>query len=76
MIKKLVFSRHVIERMQQRGISETEIRETIEKPSSKILVREDNTQEFKRKVGSREYYVVVEHKKNALILVTAGCNNE
>ena len=76
MREKLIFSRHVLERMQQRGVSEYEIRETLDSPSHKTIVQEDNTQEFKRKVGSKEYYVVVEHKKNTLVVVTAGYNNE
>lgn len=75
MREKLTFTKHVLERMWQRGVSEQDVRETIENFNHKTAIQEDNTQEFKRKSGSKEYYVIVEHKKNSLIVITAGCNN-
>ena len=75
MKKKLIFSRHVLERMIQRNVSEGVVRETIENPDHELPIQPDHTQEFKKTINSEECYVVVEHRKNALKIITAGWRN-
>lgn len=70
--KKVVFTKHSQERMKQRGVTEEEVVDTISKPTVTGQKRPDNTKEFKRKVGDRENYVVVEvlNKKEVLVITT------
>ena len=55
--------------MAKRGVSVEDIRKTLSRPSQKYPIQKDKTQEFRRKVGKRVNYVVVEHKKNNRVIV-------
>ena len=71
--KKIIFSRHAQERMELRKVSEEEVKDTILHPTHKLPInQEDNTQELRRKVGDKENYVVIELRKNELIVITTG----
>ena len=71
--KKVIFTLHSRERMKLRGVTEEEVVDTISKPTISSPKRPDNTIEFRRKVGSREYYVVVEVLNNKeMLVITTG----
>ena len=72
MSKRVVFTKHVLERMKQRLISEQEVIKTINTADISLPVQKDNTQEFRRQVDNKVNYVVVEHKKSVCVVVTAG----
>lgn len=76
MAKKIIFTKHALERMLKRGISQERVIEIIKNPSISYPIQQDNTQELRKEISSKKYYVVVEHKKNALIIITTGINNE
>jgi len=74
MKKKLVFTKHALERMPKRGVSKEVVMQIIETPNHELPIQADNTQEFEKKIDKKEYYVVVEHKKSVLVVKTTGCN--
>ncbi|MFH1996587.1 MAG: DUF4258 domain-containing protein [Candidatus Omnitrophota bacterium] len=70
--KKVILTRHAQERMTKRGVSRENIAETIDKPTHMSPIAPDKTQEYRKKIGKKECYVVVEHKNNKAIVITAG----
>ena len=70
--KKIVYSKHGTERMAKRIVSHEDVQKTIDHPSVKLPLGPDNTQEFRRKVNGKEHFVVVEHKKREVIVITTG----
>ena len=71
--KKIILTRHAQERMVKRNVSREDIRETVDHPTYTSSIKKDNTQEFRRRVDNRENYIVVEHKKNnVIIIITVG----
>lgn len=70
--KKIVLSKHALERMLKRKVSHEDVQKTIDHPSFKFPMEEDNTQEFRRKVDGKEHFVVVEHRKKEVVVITTG----
>jgi hypothetical protein len=70
--KKIVYSKHAIERMAKRIVSSEDVQKTIDHPGVKLPLASDNTQEFRRKVDGKEHFVVIEHKKKEVIVITTG----
>ena len=70
---KVIFTKHSLERMKQRQVTRDEIVDTISKPTVAGPIRSDNTKEFRRKVGDRENYVVVEMlRRKEMLVITTG----
>lgn len=70
--KKIVFSKHATERMLKRGVSYEDVQKTIDHPTLKFPLEKDYTQEFRRKVNGKEHFVVIEHKKKEVVVITTG----
>lgn len=70
--KRILLSRHAVERMLKRNISHADVQKTIDHPTFKFPLEIDDTQEFRRKVDSKEHFVVVEHRKKEIIVITTG----
>ena len=70
--KRIILSKHAIERMLKRDISHENVQKTIDHPTLRFPLEKDNTQEFRRKVNGKEHFVVVEHKKKEVIVITTG----
>jgi len=49
--KRIILSKHAIERMLKRGVSHEDVRKTIDHPTLRFPLEKDNTQEFRRKVS-------------------------
>ncbi len=75
--KKIILTRHAQERMVKRNVSREDIRKTVDHPTYTSSIKKDNTQELRRRVDNRENYIVVERKKNNLIIIiTVGWSDE
>lgn len=72
MNRAVIFTKHALERMKQREVSEQDVRKTINTADITLPVQKDDTQEFRRRVGNRVNYVVVEHKKSVYVVITTG----
>ena len=70
--KKFLPTTHAKERMKRRGVTHNDIQNTLNRPTTKTRVRSDGTQEFRRRIRGRTNFVVVEHKKSVIIIVTVG----
>jgi len=70
--RRIILSKHAIERMLKRGISHEDVQKTIDHPTLRLPLEKDNTQEFRRKVNGKEHFVVVEHKRKEVIVITTG----
>ncbi len=73
---KIVLTKHAQDRMILRDVSTVsieDIRKTIDSPTAIFPMEADKTQEFRRGIGKKINYVVVQHKsKNQAIVVTTG----
>ena len=63
---------HAKERMKDRSVTARDIRNTLDNPAVVTPKRSDNSQEFRRTTRGKVHYVVVEHKKNVVIIITTG----
>ncbi len=70
--KEIIFTKHARERIKKRGLSEDWVIEIICNHSIAYPVAKDGTQEFRQKRKDTYYYAVVEHKKSACVVITAG----
>ncbi|MFH1856546.1 MAG: DUF4258 domain-containing protein [Candidatus Omnitrophota bacterium] len=70
--KKIILTRHAQERMLKRNVTLEDIRQTLEHATYMSTLKSDNTQEFRRKSGDKENYVVVEKQKGKMIIITVG----
>ena len=69
-------TKHAQERASQRCVTLEQIKETISNPTQKGPKQVDGTQEFKRTVGDRTHYVIIEEKKDCFIVITTWWKNE
>jgi hypothetical protein len=70
--KKIIFSRHALDRMFQRKVSEQDVIKTIDKPTKKLPKGKDNTQEYIRKVNGKSNFVVVGVGDKQIVVITTG----
>lgn len=70
--KRIIFTRHARERMQKRGLTPSWVIDIIKHHHISLPIRADNTQEFRREGRGSYYYVVVEHRQSAIVVITAG----
>ncbi len=70
--KRIVFSKHALDRIKQRGLTEAWVLDIIKNPHITLPKEADNTQEFRQNRDGSYYYAVVEHKKTIVLVVTAG----
>ena len=70
--KKVVFSKHALDRAKQRGLTEGWVVDIIKNHHVALPKQSDNTQEFRKNHGTSVYYAVVEHKKSIMLVITAG----
>lgn len=76
-ITDIVFTAHARKQMARRKVNEGDAYETLKDPSITLPVFEDNTQEFRRRVGNRTHYVVVDYSSGGLMkIVTTGWSGE
>ena len=76
-LEKIVVGIHAHKRMEQRKIPIEQIRETLRYPHLTLPRFEDNTQEFRRKIGDRTHFVVVHYLQTGkLKIVTTGWSRE
>ncbi|MFH1867712.1 MAG: DUF4258 domain-containing protein [Candidatus Omnitrophota bacterium] len=67
---KLVYTKHAKDRMATRRVSQKDVEDTLKNPTKTLPKDADNTQEFRRKDNGVEHFVVVEHRKNAMVIIT------
>ena len=70
--KPIIFTKHARERIKKRELSEEWVIDIICNHSIGYPVSKDGTQEFRKKGKTSYYYAVVEHKKSACVVITAG----
>jgi len=70
--KKLVFTKHSLQRIIQRGLTEAWVADIVKNPTSTLPKGVDNTQEFIQKRSGNNYYAVIQHKGSILLVITAG----
>ena len=70
--KKIIFTTHSLERIKKRGLTEAWVVDIIKNHNTALPKAPDNTQEFRQKRSGNWYYAVVEHKKSAIVVITAG----
>ena len=70
--KKVIFTTHSLERIKKRGLTEAWVFDIIKNHSKALPKQADNTQEFRQQRSGNWYYVVIEHKKSVIIVITAG----
>ena len=76
-ITGIVFTAHARKQMARRKVKDGDVHETLREPSITLPVFEDNTQEFRRKVGNRTHYAVVDYSTEGLMkVVTTGWSGE
>lgn len=70
---KIFFTKHGKERMEKRGVTKEQVKDTVLNPSYKKPIGRDNTQEYRREVGKKEIFVVVGYdKKKNMTIITTG----
>jgi len=67
---KIIYTKHVRERMNQRNISEKVVRETIRYPNKKSPIYSDDSQEFRKKFGDKTCCIIGRWQKNQIIVIT------
>jgi len=72
MKKKIVFTRHALDRIKQRGLTREWVVDIIKTHNVALNRAPDNTQEFRKDRDGSYYFVVVEHKKSVLVVITVG----
>ena len=72
MSKKIVFTRHALERIKSRGLTAEWVIDIIKNPTSALAIEPDNTQEFRQERSGSYYYAVVEHKASVIVVITNG----
>lgn len=68
---RIKFTPHSLDRMSQRGVTEEDIRETIESPTATFPKQPDNTQEFRRGIGQKVHVVIAEHFKKGYVRIVS-----
>jgi hypothetical protein len=66
---RIKFTKHSLDRMRQRNVSEEDVRNTIDDPTATFPKRPDNTQEFRRGAGNKINVVRVEHIKTGYVKI-------
>ena len=74
--KKLIWTTHIQKRMSKREVTKKQIYETLKNYEISLPKQPDNTQEFRRCVGSKVHYVVVEHCPKVIKVITTGWGGE
>ena len=74
--KRLIWTTHVQKRMSKREVTKKQIYETLKNHEVSLPKQPDNTQEFRRRVGSKVHYVVVEHCPKVIRVITTGWGGE
>ena len=72
MHKRIIFTAHAKERIKKRGLSEEWVSDIIKNHDIELPIRSDRTQEFRKERKGSYYYAVVEHKRSAIVVITAG----
>lgn len=65
----VIFTRHVLQRMQERSITKQQVTRAVLKPD-RIIADEDRISLFQRDIGSRTLEVVGKVSKNKVIVIT------
>lgn len=74
--KRLIWTTHVQKRMSKREVTKKQIHETLKNREVLLPRHSDNTQEFRRRVGSKVHYVVIEHCPKVIKVITTGWGGE
>ena len=74
--KRIIFTRHARDQIKRRGLTEAWVMDIIRNHHIALPKRPDNTQEFRKERNKTYYYAVVEHKKTAIVVITAGEANK
>ena len=72
MDKKIIFTRHALDRIKQRGLTVEWVTDIIRRPTDTLALQPDNTQEFRQVRDGSYYYAVVEHKSSVMVVITNG----
>ena len=74
--KKIIFTRHALEQLKRRGLTEEWVIDIIKKYHIALPQQADDTQEFRQERNDTYYYAVVKHKKTVILVITAGETNK
>ena len=70
-MKRLVYPSHILQRMEQRGITRRQIEVTIKEWHHRVPVLDKRRKRVMRNFGTRELDVIYEERPEYIILVTA-----
>ena len=74
--KKIIFTKHALEQIKRRGLTEAWVSEIIKKHHVALPLQADDTQEFRQERNNTYYYAVVKHRKTVILVITAGETNK
>lgn len=75
--KRLIFSTHAQNRLKIRKITQLQVRETVERPTSKSSIKADNSQEFRKRFGAKTLIVQIGiSSKTDYIVITEWWKDE
>jgi hypothetical protein len=69
---KIVLSEHAKERIKERNISLSEVREVIENPEIKAPTRHRRRKRAMRKIGHRTLDIIYEEKSDYIFVITCA----
>ena len=76
-VPDITFTTHARKQMMRRNVMREDVYQTLKNPAITLPIFEDNTQEFRRKVGNRTHFVVVDYSTEGLMkVVTTGWSGE
>ena len=70
--KLLLFTRHALDRITQRNVTEEQIITTIEKPQSETKARTKGARKARRRFGQRVVFVVYLEQRHEIRVLTVG----
>ena len=70
--KRIIFTKHSLDRIKKRGLTEEWVINIIQKPTEILPLESDHTQEFRQERDGSYYYAVVEHKDSVMVVITNG----